>query len=152
MIKKATISGEIPLDPEKKISLLLLDGYNNPGFSGGPIVYRDLTSATSSPSFDVVGVVHGFRPELVPTMKMHDIPSPEAASDVAKSQPWRIAQKTNGTWFEYVDTGDFVSLNTGIVQAFGIQPAIDLIKQHPIGPDAKDLPNNTPTVGSSSNQ
>ena len=42
MIKRGTISGQIIQDRDKKATLLLLDGYNNPGFSGGPIVYRDL--------------------------------------------------------------------------------------------------------------
>ena len=39
LIKKGMISG---LLYEKGVGTLLLDGHNNPGFSGGPIVYRDL--------------------------------------------------------------------------------------------------------------
>jgi hypothetical protein len=49
---------------ERKVSEVLLDGYNNPGFSGGPIVYRDLNQ--SSTVIRLAGVVSGFRPEVVP--------------------------------------------------------------------------------------
>jgi len=77
-------------------------------------------------------------------MHEHDISSPEQASQTTKSQPWRIKQRANGSWFEYLDNGNFVALNTGIVQGFLIQPAIDLIRRHPIGPQVKDLPGNNP--------
>jgi hypothetical protein len=39
LIKKAIISATVH---EHGATVLLLDGHNNPGFSGGPIVYRDL--------------------------------------------------------------------------------------------------------------
>lgn len=143
MIKHGNISGTQILDRGKKATLLFLDGYNNPGFSGGPIVYKDLNEAGLV--LKVAGVVAGFRPEVVPVMKEHDLASPAQAGEVAKSQPWRIQKRSNGTSFEYVDTTQTVALNTGIVVGFEFEPAIDLIRQHPIGPEAKELPNNTPT-------
>jgi hypothetical protein len=143
MIKRGTISGTQVLDRDKKATMILLDGYNNPGFSGGPIVYKD--QYQSAIVIKLVGVVSGFRPEVVPVMKERDIASPAQAGDVAKSEPWRIQKRVNGTYFEYVDTTQTVTLNTGIVVGFELDPAVDLIHAHPIGPEAKDLPNNTPT-------
>jgi hypothetical protein len=55
-----------------------------------------------------------------------------------------IQKRANGTYFEYVVSDTSVSLNTGIVQGYEIAPAIDLIRQHPIGPEAKVLPGNQP--------
>ena len=94
----------------------------------------------------VVGVVSGFIPEVVPSMNEHNIASPANAGTVAKSEPWRIRQRKNRTYFEYVDNGSFVALNTGIVQGYMIAPAIDLIREHPIGPEVKGLPGNNPAA------
>jgi hypothetical protein len=142
MVKRGTISGTHALDESKKAVVILLDGYNNPGFSGAPIVYRDLNQGGII--MKLIGVVSGFLPEVVPAMKEHDIASRDAAGDAAKEQPWRIRQRKNGSWFEYLDDGTFVALNTGIVEGFVIDPAIDLIRKHAIGPEAKDLPGNQP--------
>jgi trypsin-like peptidase len=137
IIKRGTISGTIPVDKGRKAFMVLLDGYNNPGFSGGPIVYRDLNA--SGVTMKLIGVVSGFRPEVVSAMREHDIKSPADAGGAAKAQPWRIQQRADGSYFEYLDNGTYVALNTGIVQGYLIDPAIDLIHQHPIGPEAKDL-------------
>jgi hypothetical protein len=142
IIKRGAISGVVSIDQNKKATMILLDGYNNPGFSGGPIVYRDLNQ--SGYAMNVVAVVSGFIPEVVPVMKEHDIQSPANAGDAAKAQPWKIRKRDNGTYFEYIENGTFVALNTGIVQGYAIEPAIDLIRKHPIGPEAKDLPGNQP--------
>src|SRR3954452_22937137 len=58
---KASISASVQEDGAE---VLLLDGRNNPGFSGGPVVFRDLLQ--EKPTFYLAGVVSGFRPELVP--------------------------------------------------------------------------------------
>ncbi len=139
IIKRGTISGTVDVDQSKKAKLILLDGYNNPGFSGGPIVFRDLNQG--SVVMNLIGVVSGFIPEVVPAMRKRDIKSPVDAEDAAKAQPWRIVKRENGTYFEYVETGSYVALNAGIVKGYIIQPAIDLIRQHPDGPQVKDLGN-----------
>ena len=36
LVKRGIISGIVPIDVPKKASMLFLDGYNNPGFSGRP--------------------------------------------------------------------------------------------------------------------
>jgi hypothetical protein len=143
LVKRGTISGIVPINLEKKVGLVLLDGYNNPGFSGGPIVFRDLNQG--GVVFDLMGVISGFKPEVVPVMKEHDIASPADAGSAAKAQPWKIKKRSDGTYFEYVENDTYVALNTGIVLGYGIDPAIALIRQHPTGPEVKDLPNNTPS-------
>jgi Trypsin-like peptidase domain len=144
IIKRGTISGTYNTqDPTKVANAILLDGYNNPGFSGGPIVYRDLNQ--NNVLMKLVAVVSGFLPEVVPVMKEHDISSPANAEKAAKAQPWRIRKRADGSYFEYVDNGTYVPLNTGIVIGYFVQPAIDLIRAHPIGPEARDLPGNRPS-------
>jgi hypothetical protein len=137
LVKKGLLSGYLPIEDGKKGALMLLDGYNNPGFSGGPVVYRDLKQPNYT--LNVVGVVSGFKPEVVSVVEQHPIPSPDKASEVAKDQPWRIQKKEDGTYFEYRDTGNSVALNTGIVYAYALSPAIDLIRKHPLGPEEKTL-------------
>ena len=145
MVKRGTLSGEVVLDAGKKAILVFLDGYNNPGFSGAPIVYRDLNQG--GVVFKLVGVVSGFIPEVVPVMKEHPIASPANAGDAARAQPWMIQKKSDGTYFEYVKNDTYVALNTGIVRGFVMTPAIDLIRQHPIGPEATDKRPTAAIVG-----
>lgn len=56
--------------------LLYVDGHNNPGFSGGPIVFR---KSTGEP-FRVAGVVGGYRPEPVPVLKAKDFDNRDAVA------------------------------------------------------------------------
>jgi hypothetical protein len=100
-------------------------------------VYKDFNQA--SYTLNAVAVVSGFKPEIVPVVEPHAIPSPDKASEIAKAQPWRIQQKSDGTYFEYRDTENAVALNTGIVYAYTLSPAIDLIRKHPLGPEEKTL-------------
>lgn len=55
LVKKATVSCLMENDP-----LFFLDGHNNPGFSGGPVVFGD------SNEMKVAGVVSGYRFEEKP--------------------------------------------------------------------------------------
>jgi hypothetical protein len=144
MVKGGIISAVLHIGgPSSNTAMILLDGYNNPGFSGGPIVYKDLDQPGLAP-LKLAGVISGFEPEVVPVMKERDIKSPSDAGEDAKAQPWKIRRRANGTYFEYLDAGTFVALNTGIVTGYMMQPALDLIRKHPIGPTVKDLPNNQP--------
>ncbi|MCA1648252.1 MAG: hypothetical protein LC797_23270 [Chloroflexi bacterium] len=45
----------------KDRSVLLLDGWNNPGFSGGPVVFRPSTALGMQEPLRVAGVVTGYR-------------------------------------------------------------------------------------------
>jgi hypothetical protein len=57
-VKKGIVSAMEFEDKEEKI--LYVDGYNNPGFSGGPIVYKDLKDK----KLKVAAVVSGYRNQL----------------------------------------------------------------------------------------
>ncbi|MBN1548158.1 MAG: trypsin-like peptidase domain-containing protein, partial [Syntrophaceae bacterium] len=57
-VKKGIVSAMAFENKEEKI--LYVDGYNNPGFSGGPIVYLDLNEK----KLKVAAVVSGYRNQL----------------------------------------------------------------------------------------
>jgi S1-C subfamily serine protease len=52
LVKKGILSNM----PTKDIPNLLIDGHNNPGFSGGPVVFKDIESN----DYFIAGVVTGF--------------------------------------------------------------------------------------------
>jgi|SRR5579872_4448195 len=56
-IKRGTMSGIDSTDPNAVV--LYIDGFNNPGFSGGPIVCWDFNKHI----YEVIGVVQGYKPE-----------------------------------------------------------------------------------------
>lgn len=124
IIKKGVYSGIF--ETKDKAPVILLDGYNNRGFSGAPIIYRDLNRPNVS-VFYVFGVVSGFVPELAPVVQPHPIRQGE---DVSKVESWRLT--VPGKILR--DTGSSVPLNTGIVRGYSIQYAVDLIHLHPDGP------------------
>ena len=126
-VKKAVMSGELA---EDGASMLVLDGYNNPGFSGGPLVYRD----PDSPGFvyDVAGVVKGFRADLAPVYEREPVTSREVTpEDVAKK---RIVHTANGRTLRLSETSQVVKINTDLLVAYDISYALELIHKHPIGP------------------
>lgn len=57
LLKRGIISGADNSDPESRI--MFLDAINNPGFSGGPVLYWDAATKVSK----VIGVVSGRIPE-----------------------------------------------------------------------------------------
>jgi hypothetical protein len=56
-IKRGTMSAVDGTNPDAVV--VYIDGFNNPGFSGGPIVYWDFSTHT----YAVLGVVKGYREE-----------------------------------------------------------------------------------------
>jgi len=56
-IKRGTMSAIVSTNPDAV--LLYIDGFNNPGFSGGPIICWDLTDHV----YKIIGVVKGYRNE-----------------------------------------------------------------------------------------
>ncbi len=110
-IKTCHISGII----RQPAAVLVLDGINNPGFSGGPVLYR--TGAEQV----VLGVIAGYHaePGEVHSIEVPDVPTAVQAPDNKKQQ----ATKKK----------DVVDLNTGIILAFMADVAVDAIKKNPIG-------------------
>ena len=95
-VKKATMSAM-----DFNHGPFLLDGHNNPGFSGGPVVFSEVGKPANQ--FSVAGVISGYRFSM---------------------EPVYLEDKRTTLEFKY---------NTGIVLAYGIKHAVDLISQNPIG-------------------
>jgi len=62
LVKRATISATNR--HMKGRTVLLLDGWNNPGFSGGPLIFR----RTAGEPFRVAGVVSAYRTQTTPIL------------------------------------------------------------------------------------
>lgn len=78
MIDSANFNSPLPLVKgallssfyhEKEAFILLLDAHNNPGFSGGPIVFRNHNTETPY-KWNVIGVVSGYRKQENESSKM----------------------------------------------------------------------------------
>ena len=65
LAKRAIISGWVN---HNAVKILLLDGHNNPGFSGGPVVTYD----TVRKKMCLIGVISGYIPEMVDVQHKKD--------------------------------------------------------------------------------
>lgn len=54
LVKKATLSAILE---ECQVNYMILDGINNPGFSGGPVIFKELNQDT----FKVAAIISGYR-------------------------------------------------------------------------------------------
>ncbi len=104
----SSLNNDFPLPFVKKAIVsqfdkgyIMLDGHNNPGFSGGPVVFHP---RLNSNDLSVAGVVSGYRFEKEPV--------------------YQDQEQTQVGYYKY---------NTGIIVAYDIKHAIDLISQNPIG-------------------
>jgi len=88
--------------------VFILDGVNNPGFSGGPVIYR------TGPSQQIIGVISG-----IVTEPAQVIPSLGGSKSVSKA---KHAPKAR------------IDANTGFIVAYTIDTALDTIRKEPIGP------------------
>lgn len=132
-VKKATVA-QLDSMPDRNMQRILLDGYNNPGFSGSPIVWRDLSQR--GVVFKVAGVIVSYESYVSPVLEKLEIGKNQiTAEDRAEN---RILRTTDGRIYRLKDTGKLVQLNTGIATAWDIGSAVDLIRKHPIGPKAAD--------------
>lgn len=105
LVKKATISA-IVNDPISG-SLVILDGHNNPGFSGGPVAFihgGDLAyGRVSNYRFRICSIISAYNYNRLP-----------------------VYQNDNETDF-------YIKENTGIIISFNIKSAIDLIGNNNFG-------------------
>ena len=101
-VKRCVVS--MMADSSSGETVIYLDGYNNPGFSGGPVVFCNpaMPPSASNP-FKVAAIVKGFRRE------------DEAIYDAD--------QRTHLTYRH----------NTGIIVTYGINHATDIIQSNPGG-------------------
>ena len=100
-VKKATVSA-MDFNPNR----IFLDGHNNRGFSGGPVVFSEVGKPANQLS--VAGVISGYR---------------------FGTEPVYLKGKPTPLEFRY---------NTGIILAYQIKHAVDLISQNPIGFNLED--------------
>jgi len=75
----------------------------------------------------VLAVVSGYRPEYGDVFRLEELKPGEVAP------PDKIVEK-NSKRYRLVETGTVIRTNSGIIVAYDIQHAIDLIKKNPIGP------------------
>jgi len=99
LVKKATVS------LFKTSEVFLLDGHNNPGFSGGPVVFKD----HGTNEFKVFAVISGYQ-------------SVEESVLAGGQQVYAVDKHAL-----------VVPSNTGIIVAWAIDFAVDLAKSNPIG-------------------
>lgn len=90
---------------------LLVDGFINPGFSGGPLLFFDRQQR----KLKVAGVVVGYIAQFDSVYSLDTLSKP----------PLKIA------------TGDFIESNSGIIMAFGIKSVLDAIHRNPVGAPIK---------------
>jgi hypothetical protein len=129
MVKKGILMGD---SDEGKARKLQIDGFNNNGFSGGPIVFREIRDMMNPTSnLYVLGVISGFIPEFLSVMTPIEV---KAGDDTSKVEQGRIVQRQDGQKVILTDTGQVVASNTGIVIGYGIKHAVDLIQKTPLGP------------------
>jgi hypothetical protein len=102
LVKSGTLSGMMGY---KGASTLFIDGHNNPGFSGGPIVYiPNGRPMSTDQEYHLAGKMAGF---------------PKLTEKVLRA--------------DGADSGLHVISNPGIGVAFDIKYALELIQKNPVG-------------------
>ena len=86
----------------------MLDGLNNPGFSGGPVIFR--TGADQR----IIAVISGFVTEPAEVI-------PAVAKATTEKKPAQHQKEK-------------VEANSGFMVAYTIDPAVEAIRKNPIGP------------------
>jgi hypothetical protein len=116
-VKHCTVSAELQ---EKGHGIWVLDGINNEGFSGGPVLFA------TGRNQKVFAVISGFHQE-----PLEVLPSPPPGQEQASSIP--PSPKLPGGKSKKPEK-EVVNANSGFIIAFEIAPAIKAIQGNPIGP------------------
>jgi hypothetical protein len=104
---------------EKGLGVWVLDGINNEGFSGGPVLFA------TGPNQKVFAVISGFHAE---PLEVLPAPQPgEKRSSVPPEPDLPGAKITD-------EKKQIVNVNSGFILAYDIAPAISTIQANPIGP------------------
>jgi hypothetical protein len=108
-VKKAIFSG---IDSSGGPPVMYLDGHNNPGFSGDPVIFANYFQGER---LEIAGVIAGYRiqPVFVEEALVDD--ANRSSDDTQK----KIVR--------------FVRANTGLIVAFGINEIVKAIRKNPIG-------------------
>lgn len=116
-VKHCTVSAQLQ---EKGHGIWVLDGINNEGFSGGPVLFA------TGRSQKVFAVISGFHQE-----PLEVLPAPPSGQEQTSSIP--PSPKLPGGKSKKPEKG-VVNANSGFIIAFDIDPAIKAIQGNPIGP------------------
>jgi hypothetical protein len=103
-MKRCTISGRY-IAPQ---NIWVLDGINNLGFSGGPVVFG------TGPAQQTMAVISGYQTEPAAVVP---VPKQPGHSSKPKKRP-----------------KEMVNVNSGFIIAYDISYAVEAIKKNPIGP------------------
>lgn len=116
-VKHCTPSAQVQ---QNGIRIWLLDGINNEGFSGGPVLYG------TGPNQEAFAVISGFYTE-----PLEVLPAPNPGGRQASSVP--PPPELPGPKPQEKPK-EIVNANSGFIIAFDIEPAIKAIQNNPIGP------------------
>jgi hypothetical protein len=116
-VKRCTLSASML---QNGITIFVLDGINNLGFSGGPVV------TGKGSSLDVFAVVSGYHAE-----PLEVLPAPEHGQGYVSPLP--PAPPLPGQKSDPAKR-QIVQANSGLILAYDITPAIKAIRSNPIGP------------------
>jgi hypothetical protein len=116
-VKHCTVSARVQ---DKGLGIFVLDGINNEGFSGGPVLYA------TGPNQKVFAVISGFHQE-----PLEVLPAPPPGENKSSSIP--PSPKLPGNEPKE-QKKEIVNANSGFILAFDIEPAIKAIQGNPIGP------------------
>jgi len=97
------------------IKVWILDGINNAGFSGGPVLNG------TGPSQKIMGVISGYQTEPTEVVPPVDDQEPTENSPATRPIKTRVKPST-------------VNLNSGFIFAYDISYALDAIRANPVGP------------------
>lgn len=121
-IKHCTVSGLIA-EPQR---IWILDGLNNPGFSGGPVEFRGPNNISR-----IAAVISGYLPEAAEVNVLTPISPPKKSSAPKKSAPANGSNQASQP--NPPKSRQTVDLNSGLIVAYDIGPAIAAIRHNPIG-------------------
>lgn len=122
--KRCTLSGSMVMNG---ITVFVLDGINNLGFSGGPVI------TGKGASLRAFAVVSGFHPEPLAVL-----PAPERGQAYVSPipPPPPLPGQKSSTPRQIVES------NSGLILAYDITPALNAIRANPIGPKLAEPPAN----------
>jgi hypothetical protein len=103
---------------DKKTPIVYIDGHNNPGFSGGPVIFPNLNKGHQ---LQIAAVVSGYRNQPI---KVVEVTVPDSPTAGSKDEP---TSKNNSKKIQVVLE------NTGIVVACQLNELVEAIKNNPPG-------------------
>jgi hypothetical protein len=122
-IKHCTVSGKLG---NPNITVHVLDGINNPGFSGGPVLFN--TGAAQR----VFAVISGYTTEPLKVLPASILDGAHASA--VPTPPQLPGQDSTAS------SDEIVEANAGFILAYDIDPAIKAIRATPIGPLRPETP------------